>query len=312
MSEPDDHASRLRQITDKQRSKATNQIFDEDLLTAKIDGLINEAVTSTAGHEKLGTRHGQQFLDPRKVAAPAEPKCTRKKTDLKSPKEDAALSFSYVPDAFHLGDTIRNDQMQPGDLLLFSRIPTASETDPRRRKSIAVSQYVRRINRDLFRFPPEHAHWNHAAVYLINGYILDTTHNGVERARLYEHYVGEGNEHLIRVRRCKGRAAFGGLQTAAWSLDFEGTRYDVQAGARMIRFVSEPEPRRYPSGWYQNARPIEIGTTICSQLFAMNYGHVSGQWIRSGMEPSSYISTAALSASEHLRDVPVKWLPLVP
>jgi cell wall-associated NlpC family hydrolase len=249
------------------------------------------------------SRHiGQHVLNPAEAATSVPGKRTLDPAIVKK------RSRRFVPDAHHTGDAFDKHRLQPGDLILLSHVHqrpvNPGNTGP------ALPQAARRVNKDLYGFPWAHAHWHHAMIYLGNGRVMDTDLKGVREKDFYEDYGGSGS-YLIRARRCKHLHRFKRKQMALESRYWQDTKYlyDIESAALAIEFLDAPPHSLLDR--YVYARPQDVMVTVCSQVCAVNYAHHSGRWVRSKLSPDSYITPAALSASEHLEDVELRWVEVV-
>jgi hypothetical protein len=172
----------------------------------------------------------------------------------------------------------------PGDVLLLSQV--------------APDWIHRQITAAQLRgFDEEHARWQHAAVYMGDGYVSEAGTSGVRYASV-SNYVGE---HLIRVRRDFT------LQTD------ERWRVAIQAVVRL----GTPYGFRTVFSVYRNAYSMSGAlalraqfhkrkrTVICSQLYADAFSVVTGRLLSTRVDAP--ITPAVLSCAPALSDVALHW-----
>jgi hypothetical protein len=146
-------------------------------------------------------------------------------------------------------------------------------------------------------YHPAHATWQHAAVYLGDGYLCEAGTSGVRYAPVSD-YVGQ---HLIQVRR-----DFTLTPDERWRLAIQavvrlGESYDFRDIWSLYR-------RSLRTSWTVALRAqfqSSKRSVICSRLYSDAFSAVTGRILVSSA-PSS-ITPAALSAATVLTDVATHW-----
>jgi hypothetical protein len=177
------------------------------------------------------------------------------------------------------------EEWKPADLLLVSSVVP----------DIVTKQIIETQRRGGFH--PDDARWQHAAVYLGDGYVMEATTHGVRYSPIYP-YLGK---HLLRVRRPIGLED----EAARW-------RIAIQAAVRAnekYRFASifRIYVRSFNGLWRSPITGFQAQTRalICSQLYSDSYSAVTGLLLTQTV--SEIITPAALSASDQFEDVPLFW-----
>jgi len=176
------------------------------------------------------------------------------------------------------------DQWRPADLLLVA--------------SIAPDTSVRQIVSAQARggYAPEDARWQHAAVYIGEGYVVEATLGGVRYAPIYPYLGG----YCLRLRRPLHLS-----EEERWRIAIQASvrcneRYALQSILRLFRLSF--------GGYWTRQREFAIAyakSVICSQLYADAYSRVTGRLVT---PPVAGIPTpAALSASTAFEDVDLSW-----
>lgn len=207
-----------------------------------------------------------QYLDPREahrcaVLAPVPgilPKRTR--------------NFGYFPSL---------DALKAGDLLLFEPLTARKNS---RAVQIAQSEY----------FADDHRRWTHAAVYILDGLIIEALPSkGVVESHLSEYVPG----YLIRARRCSVVNDAAGYRIALHAMKQRGRTYDlfgllaIASSFLNISRLNQPVDRRY---------------TICSQVFYDSFLEAT----RISLDecpPSGPVLPSHLSNTPSLSDVDLVW-----
>jgi hypothetical protein len=176
------------------------------------------------------------------------------------------------------------DQWRPADLLLVA--------------SIAPDAAVRQIVSAQARggYAPEDARWQHAAVYIGEGYVVEATLHGVRYAPIYP-YLGA---HCLRLRRPLNLSDDDRWKIAIQASVRSNERYAMQSILRLLRLSFE--------GYWTRQRGFPIThakSVICSQLYTDAYSRVTGRLVT---PPVAGIPTpAALSSSNAFEDVDLTW-----
>jgi hypothetical protein len=196
------------------------------------------------------------------------------------PISDSALAFGYVPDV---------RAWRPGDLLLFSAVhPNLIQ----RRITAAQSR----------QFLPDHARWQHAAMYMGRGRICEATVvGGVRVADLYS-YVPES---AIRVRRCPILALDeeGSCDLVFEALSRLGQNYSLTTIWNLwkrtrLKSLVKPYSMTF-------TRP----THVCSGLYADAFSQSTRRVVYNG--GGDIPMPAQLSVTDQLNDVESSWLRLI-
>jgi len=200
------------------------------------------------------------------------------------PLPPSILEAGYIP---HPGD------LQPGDLILSAPL---SKFDVAAR-GIAYIQ-----GRDGYL--PEHARWNHAAIYAGEMFLAcEATREGVRLTNLLHAFSGA----IVRIRRGVADGEFIqrelGLRTALFSVARLNQPYDYS--------------QRLETGWsamrtgvadYRAKAPKDCGRTeesICSEFFQDAYWRATGILLQNRLSQES--TPALLSSTPLLKDVPCRW-----
>jgi hypothetical protein len=172
----------------------------------------------------------------------------------------------------------------PADLLLVSSLTPDATT-----RQIINAQ-------ERGGYGSEDARWQHAAVYIGEGYVVEATLHGVRYAPIYA-YLGS---HRLRVRRSSGISNDDRWRIAIQASVRSNERYAFQSilGLFALSFVGFWKPRR----GFQIA---EAKSVICSQLYADSYSRVTGKLVTQPL--AGKITPAALSSSAALDDVDLAW-----
>lgn len=212
----------------------------------------------------------QITLDPRKATSDGD---TWRPT---SPLPVKVRRFGFLPNI---------DEWLPGDLLLVSPV------DP---------DWIHRQITDAQTrcgYPEEDARWQHAAVYMGDGYICEASTNGIRYVSVFT-YVGE---HLLRVRR-----DFSLTNNERWRLAIQavvrlGEPYDFRKILLIYRSsFSTSWTAAVRAQFYKRKR-----AAICSQLYADAFSAITGKLLFNDVNGS--ITPATLSFSPLLKDVPLHW-----
>jgi hypothetical protein len=171
----------------------------------------------------------------------------------------------------------------PGDVVLVS--------------SVHPDWVTRRIVETQTRlYGPSHARWQHAAIYMGNGFLAEATTKGV-RYHSIQNYVGH---YHLRVRRNQGLTS-----DQRWLVA-------IEAGVRLRESYRYSDiltvyRRSFPK-LSRQIRPntiIQASSVICSQLCQDAHAKVTNRLIVSlAVNP---VVPAALSQTEMLRDIPLYW-----
>lgn len=174
---------------------------------------------------------------------------------------------------------------KPADLLLVSSV----EPDAVTRQIIGTQTRGG--------FSADDARWQHAAVYLGDGFVMEATTHGVRYAPLYP-YLGK---HRLRVRRPLGLER----EDARW-------RIAIQAAVRAnekYRFATilRLYVRSFHGFWRSPVTSFRAQSRalICSQLYSDSYSAVTGLLL--SQTASEIVTPAALSQSDKFEDVPLYW-----
>jgi hypothetical protein len=177
------------------------------------------------------------------------------------------------------------EQWLPADLFLVSAI----EPD-------AVTRQI--INAQVRGgFSADDARWQHAAVYLGEGYVIEATLHGVRYAPIYP-YLGK---HRLRVRRPLGLES-----DERWRIAIQAA---VQANQKYaIRSILSLYTQSFKGLWTRQKGGViraQRSSVICSQLYSDSYSSVTGQLLTRTVADT--ITPAALSASAAFSDVDIAW-----
>jgi hypothetical protein len=145
-------------------------------------------------------------------------------------------------------------------------------------------------------YAPEDAQWQHAAVYIGEGYVMEATLRRVRYAPIYP-YLGE---HRLRLRRPLDLSDDDRWRIAIQASVRANERYGWQSILRLLRLSYD--------GYWIRQRGFPLGqarSVICSQLYADAYSRVTRRLVS---PPVAGIPTpAALSASPAFEDVDLSW-----
>ena len=173
----------------------------------------------------------------------------------------------------------------PADLLLVSSIEPSTLT-----KQILGAQLRGGFNAD-------DARWQHAAVYLGDGYVIEATLRRVQYVPIYA-YIGK---YRLRLRRPIGLD-----QNERWKIAIQAAvraneRYAIGSIFRLyFRSFKGLWTREMPS-----AIKAQATSLICSQLYSDSYSSVTGHLLtRTVLETAT---PAALSHSDAFEDVDLFW-----
>lgn len=176
------------------------------------------------------------------------------------------------------------DQWRPADLLLVASLTPDA----------AVRQIVSAQARGGY--APEDARWQHAAVYIGEGYVVEATLHGVHYAPIYPYLGG----HCLRLRRPLDLSDDDRWRIAIQASVRSNERYAMQSILRLFRLSF--------GGYWRRQRGFAVAhakSVICSQLYADAYSRVTGRLVT---PPVAGIPTpAALSASTAFEDVDLTW-----
>jgi hypothetical protein len=146
-------------------------------------------------------------------------------------------------------------------------------------------------------FSAEDARWQHAAVYLGEGYVIEATLYGVRYAPIYP-YLGK---HRLRVRRPRGLKS-----DQHWRIAIQAA---VQANQKYaIQSILSLYARSFKGLWTRQGSGViraQRTSVICSQLYSDSYSSVTGQLLTRTVADT--ITPAALSASSAFADVDIAW-----
>ena len=162
-----------------------------------------------------------------------------------------------IPKAFRdFGKFPNLDQWRPADLLLVASITPDA----------ALRQIISAQARGGY--APEDARWQHAAVYIGEGYVVEATIRGVRYAPSYPYLGG----HCLRLRRPLDLSDDDRWKIAIQASVRSNERYAMQRILRLLRLSFE--------GYWKRQRGFPIAQTksvICSQLYADAYSRVTGR-----------------------------------
>lgn len=177
------------------------------------------------------------------------------------------------------------DEWLPGDLLLvFSTDPVFTT------REIVATQ-------ERLGFSKEDARWQHAAVHLGDGYVMEATLPGIRYVPIYE-YLGA---HGLRLRR-----PIDLTDKQRWEIAIQAA---VRANQRYaIRNVLQIYKDSRIKLWRPRSLITPFARTksaICSQLYSDAFSFVTSKLLTRTV--AEVITPAALSASIHFEDVDLKW-----
>jgi hypothetical protein len=176
----------------------------------------------------------------------------------------------------------------PGDLVLVSSMNPG-----------IVARRIREIQQHGG-YLPDDARWEHAAMYIGKGVILEATRSGVHRAMLSK-YVGD---HYIRVRRHPALTKEECYELVISALSLEDYSYSYWEVLRLWKrskdgFGNAANAKQLPTRYSKRA-------TICSQLYVDSYITVTNAVI--GNADGGESTPAWLSVAATLDDVALNWL----
>jgi len=181
------------------------------------------------------------------------------------------------------------DDWLPGDLMLV-----ASAKPDWVHRQISKAQIRRGYHAD-------DARWQHAAVYLGDGYLCEAGTSGVRYVPVFD-YVGE---HLIRVRRDFTLSAAERWRLAIQAVVRLGEPYNFREILSIYR-------SSFSASWTDAIRAQfhrKRRSVICSQLYSDAFSAVTGRLLPVN-SPAS-VTPAALSLTSGLQDVPLHWKQIV-
>lgn len=174
---------------------------------------------------------------------------------------------------------------KPGDLLLVSSIVP----------DLAAKQIIEAQVRGGF--IPDDARWQHAAVYLGDGYVIEATLHGVQYVPIFP-YLGN---HRLRLRRPLGLSDEDRWRIAIQAAVRANERYGVRSIFRLYLQSFRGLWRTKVSALKAQSRSI-----ICSQLYSDSYSTITGRLLTRTIAVT--ITPAALSQSDAFEDVPLFWM----
>ena len=208
-----------------------------------------------------------------------------------SPGDDVRQDAYWIPSgpiparlrAF--GKYPNTEDWKPADLLLVSSV----EPD------VVTKQIVQAQKRGGF--SEADARWQHAAVYLGDGYIMEATTHGVRYVPIYP-YLGRYRLRLRRPIRLEN-------EEQRWRIAIQAAvkanqRYRYAAIVRLYLRSFGGFWRRPLTGFQAQSRSV-----ICSQLYSDSYSTVTGLLLTA--TASEIATPASLSANEHFQDVDLHW-----
>jgi hypothetical protein len=146
------------------------------------------------------------------------------------------------------------------------------------------------------RVAADDAQWQHAAVYIGEGYVVEATLHGVRYAPIFPYLGG----HRLRLRRPLDLSDDDRWKIAIQACVRSNERYAMRSILRLFRLSF--------GGYWTRQRGFAIAyakSVICSQLYADAYSRVTGRLVT---PPVAGIPTpAALSASTAFEDVDLSW-----
>jgi uncharacterized protein YycO len=149
-------------------------------------------------------------------------------------------------------------------------------------------------------YHPHHARWQHAAVYIGDYYICESTRWGVKSSTIFP-YIGN---YLIRVRGDRSLSSDDTWKIAIQALLRLKYKYSYSS---IIQLLWQS---KY-SSWDQPDEPRRFSrrAVICSQLYADAYGSVTGKTLDNNVNLP--ITPAGLSCTSLLQDIKIHWLKIV-
>jgi hypothetical protein len=177
------------------------------------------------------------------------------------------------------------EQWLPGDLLLVSSL----------KPNLITRQTITAQERGGYGI--DDARWQHAAVYVGEGYVTEASLHGVRYAPIYP-YLGN---HLIRLRRPVGLTADDRWRIAVQAAVRTNEKYGLVSIASLFAYSFV--------GLWTRRRGFSVAqarSVICSQLYSDAYSRVTGRLI--APPAAGTITPAALSATPELEDVNISWL----
>ncbi len=150
-------------------------------------------------------------------------------------------------------------------------------------------------------FAAEDARWQHAAVYMGDGFLSEAGTSGVRYASI-SNYVGE---HLIRVRRDPSLNGDERWRLAIQAVVRLGERYGFRRVFSIYRnSFSKSWRLALGAQFYKKSRSV-----ICSQLYADAFSVVTGRLLWPYV--NTPITPATLSLTQVLSDVQLHWKDIV-
>jgi uncharacterized protein YycO len=211
------------------------------------------------------------FLDPAQAHAKFIPSVHG---DLPTKRPPSLRAFGYYPP---------HSAFKRGDLLLFSP-----------KYPLITSRLIMKDQRRYF--AEDHARWTHAAVYAIDGKIVESTPmNGIAMALLHNYIP----THDILVRRHLTISDDQRADIAADALSRINTGYPIfNLAFYMVRES------------INLLKPFDRDTySVCSGLFAGSYMRATGNALQ-GCPPGELVRPAELSLTDTLSDVDIPWMRL--
>ena len=199
--------------------------------------------------------------------------------------EQWSPSGPIPPELRKFGKYPNTQDWKPADLLLVSSVVPDAVT-----KQIISTQ-------GRSGFSSDDARWQHAAVYLGDGYVMEATTHGVQYSPIYA-YLGK---HRLRLRRPVGLTN----EEARWRIALQAA---VRANEKYhFATILRIYYRSFRGRW---GSPItsfraQSRALICSQLYSDSYSAVTGLLLTQTV--ADVITPAALSASDKFEDVPLYW-----
>jgi hypothetical protein len=145
-------------------------------------------------------------------------------------------------------------------------------------------------------YAKQDAQWQHAAVYMGDGYVCEAGTSGVRYAPVFD-YVGE---HLIRVRRDPRLTPDERWRLAIQAVVRLGDPYDFRAIFSIYRdSLTMPVSSTLRAQFSRRKRAI-----ICSHLYAEAYRAVTPRMLS---RSTGVATPATLSLSNELQDVALYW-----
>lgn len=185
------------------------------------------------------------------------------------------------PIELSIGKVLGLSMLMPGDLILVRKVD-----------SDFIGSMIRKVQ-ERGGFPAEHARWEHAAVYIGKGKICEANRGGVKFAMLSKYAAS----HWIRVRRDVQLNMDRRHELVIHALTSTTLRYSF------LDIFSLWKQARFGFGSVEGGRKLlgpqyPRSATICSQLYADCYVHVTGKIL--GDLQDGISTPAALSATDTL------------